>query len=349
MKKLIIFLLLILPFNVSAYSTNAQSVILLDMDNHRILYSKNAHNISSTASISKIMTAILAIESSKYNKRITVGNEILKAHGSGIYIKKGEKITIKDLVYGLMLRSGNDAAIVIAKNVSGSKEQFVKLMNKKASLLKMRDSTFNNPSGLDDSEEGNYSTCYDMAILMSYAMKNKQFKKITSTKVYSLKTNKNVYKWLNKNKLLHSYKYAIGGKTGFTKKARRTLVTAASKNHLNLVAVTFNDSSDFQDHEHLYDIGFQEYTNYKILKKGTINILGEKYYKHYSLYIKKDFFYPITENEVNLINVKFELNQKKQYITNKPVGMVKVLLGDEIIHKQKIYIKIKKKEFHLFK
>ena len=192
-KKWILFLvgmMFIFPLHIRAISTSATSAIMMDMDSNRILYSQNIHNIRSVASISKIMTAHVAIKYGDINKEVTIGDEILKAYGSGIYIKQGEKMTLLDLLYGLMLRSGNDAALSIAKNVSGSTDKFVQKMNEEAKRIGMKNTTFNNPSGLDE-EEGNYSTAYDMALLMSESMKDKTFREITKTKTYKLKTNKN--------------------------------------------------------------------------------------------------------------------------------------------------------------
>ena len=215
MKKIFFLLLILIPFNIRALETSAQSVILMDQDSKRILYSKDIHNVRSVASISKIMTAVVALEKGNLNKKVTIGEEIIGAYGSGIYIKQGEKLTLKDLLYGLMLRSGNDAALAIAYHVSGSVDKFVIEMNSLAKKIGMKNTTFNNPSGLDQ-EKGNYSTSYDMALLQSYAMKNDTYRKIVGTKKYTLKTNKNVYVWHNKNKLLRMYEYTTGGKTGFT-------------------------------------------------------------------------------------------------------------------------------------
>ena len=291
-KFLLLFILLSIPLSIKAYDSSATSAIMMDMDSNRIIYSKDIHNKRSIASISKIMTATLAVESNKLDDVVTIGNEISKAYGSGIYIKQGEQLTLRDLLYGLMLRSGNDAALAIAHYVGGSVDEFINMMNTKAQEIGMKNTIFNNPSGLDQ-EKGNYSTAYDMALLTSYAMKNDEYKKIVSTKNYKLKTNMNYYSWTNKNKLLFSYKYSTGGKTGFTQIARRTLVTTASKDNLNLVVVTLNDGNDFNDHKNLFEEAFSEYTSYQILKQGYINILGEEYYKRCNFYIKDNFSYPL--------------------------------------------------------
>ena len=334
---------MIIPSNVKAITTSATSSILMDMDSNRILYSDDIHNIRSVASISKIMTAILAIESGKMNNKVIIGNEIKKAYGSGIYIKEGEELTLRDLVYGLMLRSGNDAALAIANYVSKDTETFVKLMNKKAEELGMNDSTFNNPSGLDN-EKGNYSSAYDMAILMSYASKNEEFKKITKTKKYTLKTNMNTYIWYNKNKLLSNYKYATGGKTGFTEIARRTLVTTASKNDLNLVVVTLNDGNDWTDHKNLFEYGFEKYKKYKILDKNKFEVKDDTYYDKYKLYIKNDYSYPILNGEEQNILVKIELKKIRKLEDNQKVGEANIYLSDEKIHTENIFIKLNKEK-----
>ena len=340
MKRLFIFILIVIPFNVGAFETSAKSAILMDMDSSRILYGKDINYTQSVASISKIMTAISVIENVDINKEIVVGDEVLKSYGSGIYVKKGEKLKIKDLLYGLMMRSGNDAALVLAHNTSGNVDKFVDLMNKNAIKIGMKNTLFKNPSGLDQEDGGNISSAYDMALLMSYAMKNKDFRKIVSRKKYTLKTNMNVYKWTNKHKLLYSYKYMTGGKTGFTKIAKRTLVSTASKNGLNLVVVTINDGNDFKDHVNLFEEAFEKYNNYVLLKKGEINIPGEDYYKK-SFYIKNSVSYPLNIDEKGILKMKFELKKLRNYKNNSKVGVVKVYLGDEVIDKESIYLRFK--------
>ena len=339
MKKLVFLLIvLLIPIKINAIETSATSAILMDTDNNRILYSKNIHEVRSVASISKIMTAVLAIESGKLDETVTINDSINKAYGSAIYIKVGEKLTLRDLVYGLMLRSGNDAALAIADYVG--KDSFIEMMNNKASEIGMKNTTFNNPHGLDE-EKGNYSTAYDMAILTSYAMKLDEYRKIVSTKKYTLKTNKNTYVWKNKNKLLSLYKYATGGKTGFTKIAKRTLVTTASKDNINLVVVTLNDGNDFKDHQDLFEYAFNNYKSYSILEKGIINIYDEKYYSGYSFYIKNNYSYLVSNDERGSITIKFELKKLRDYKTGDKVGVARVFLGDKEIKTESVYIKKK--------
>lgn len=332
--------------STKAIETSATSAILMDMDSNRILYAKDIHNVRSVASISKIMTAILAIENVDIKKQVTIGDEIDESYGSGIYIKKGEVLTIEDLLYGLMLRSGNDASYSIAKNTFGSIESFVERMNDLASVIGMKNTTFNNPNGLDE-EEGNYSTAYDMALLTSYASKNDDYNKIVGTKKYTLKTNMNTYIWYNKNKLLSTYDYTTGGKTGFTVNARRTLVTTASRDNLNLVVVTLNDGNDFADHKKLFEYAFDKYKSYEILKEGTIEI-DDDYYRGHTLYIKDKFKYPLTKEEEGHIKIEYELKKERVFVDNMNVGVVNVYLFDEKIHSTDIYLRLNIEEKSFF-
>lgn len=340
MKKIILIALLFFPIIIKGIDINATSAILMDTDNHRIIYSKNIHESRSVASISKIMTAVLAVESGKLDDEVVINDSIKKAYGSAIYIQVGEKMTLKDLVYGLMLRSGNDAALAIADYVGNGVDNFVSMMNHKAKEIGMKNSTFNNPSGLDE-EAGNFSTAYDMAILTSYAMQLKIYREIVKTKQYKLQTNKNTYVWNNKNKLLKLYDYTTGGKTGYTKIAKRTLVTTASKDGVNLVSVTLNDGNDFNDHMEMFEYAFSNYKNYNILKKGTINIYDENYYKNYILYIKNSFSYILTDNEKDSISIKYKIKKKRKVKPGEEIGEALVKLGDKTIHKENIYIKNK--------
>lgn len=325
-----------------AIGENASSITVMDIDSNRVIYGKNQNSEKLIASITKIMTAIVAIESGKLNDIVVVDDTILKAYGSGIYIEIGEKIKLEDLVYGLMLRSGNDAALMIAKYVSGSVEEFAKNMTEKAEKIGMKNTKFLNPHGLDEETE-NISSSYDMALLTSYAMKNDIYKKIAGTKNYKVTTDKKTYVWKNKNRLMFEYKYATGGKTGFTKKARRTLVTTASKNNMNLVVVTLNDPNDFKEHKDAFEYVFNNYTKYRILNKKTFEVKNNKF--DGKLYIKNDYYYPLKEKEKNKLslNVKLEKNQKN--IKNDIAGIVEVMFDNKKVHEEVIYLeRTKEKE-----
>ncbi|MCY8636151.1 serine hydrolase, partial [Bacillus spizizenii] len=207
----------------AAIDVSAKSAIVIDGASGRVLFAKDEHEKRRIASITKIMTAVLAIESGKMDETVTVSANAVRTEGSAIYLTEGQKVKLKDLVYGLMLRSGNDAAVAIAEHVGGTLDGFVYMMNQKAEQLGMENTRFQNPHGLDD-HENHYSTAYDMALLTKYAMKLKDYQKISGTKIYKAETMESV--WKNKNKLLTMlYRYSTGGKTGYTKLAKRTLVS----------------------------------------------------------------------------------------------------------------------------
>ena len=159
----------------------------------------------------------------------------------------------------------------------------------------------------------------------------------------------NNYNWVNKNKLLNMYKYATGGKTGFTKLAKRTLVTTASKDGVNLVVVTLVDGDDFNDHKKLYEEAFSKYKKYRILKKDNIKIIGENYYQNCYFYLKEDFSYSLKTEEINKIIIKFELKKINDYKSDDEVGKVIVYLDGEEIYRNSIFIKVNKKNPNFFK
>lgn len=338
MKKILLFLLLIFIFipTINASTSTANSYVLMDANTGRILQSKNMHEKSLIASITKIMTCIIAIESNKLNETIKVDESILKSYGSGIYIQIGEEMKLVDMLYGLMLRSGNDAAIMIATYVAGSEKNFVNLMNKKAKELGMEDTLFVNSSGLDNTDSGNYSSAYDMAKLTQYAMKNEIYRKIVGTKKYTVKSNYKTYVWNNKNKLLN-YDYITGGKTGYTKKAARTLVSTATKNNMNLIVVTIRDSDDWNTHLSLYDYAFNNYIVYKVLNKNNFEVIGDEYYKN-NLYIKNDIYVPLNVNEKENLISKIKLEKKQKYKENDKVGNIEVYIGDKLLFTENIYV-----------
>ena len=338
-------LILIMPINVFGLSLSCRSCVLMDSDSGRVLYEKDKDNPRLIASITKIMTAILAIESDRLEEEVTVGEEVLTMYGSNIYIELGEKMKLLDMVYGLMLRSGNDAAIVIAYFIGGSEENFVKMMNDKAKEIGMTNTVFNNPHGLDEVTQ-NKSTAYDMALLSSYASHNETYMKIVGTKKYSVQTDKKSYLWYNRNKLLGSYPYATGGKTGYTPSAGRTLVTNASHNNLNLTAVTLNDGNEYISHETMYNYGFENYKNYVILDKNKFKV-DNAYYPN-QIYIKESFKYPLTEVEKENVKVLVKLTKLDKINNNDEVGIVIVKLAGQEIYSEKVYVRVNKEKKNFF-
>lgn len=291
MKKILLFIFLLL-LNSCNFKSNevsniiASSYIVIEQSTNKILEGYNYNDSRSVASISKIMTAILVIENIELDQKVKVPREIKKAYGSSIYLKENEEITIEKLLYGLMLRSGNDAAVTLAISVSKTIENFVDLMNKKADELNLKNTYFSNPHGLDEEDNGNISTAHDMAMLYSYCLKNKTFAKITSSKSYET--------YINKNKLIRTYPYCTGGKTGFTKKAKRTLVTSASKDDINLIVVTLNCGNDFSLHKDLYESYFSKYKSIKVINEG------ENSFNNICFYCKQDYYFLSDKDNVKL-------------------------------------------------
>lgn len=274
---LVVFLfiqLLLLPVaevraNAGPPNISAESAALIDVASGRILYSKNGDKKMRIASLTKTMTAIVAIEMGQLKDEVTVPPEAVGVEGSSIYLKKNEKLTLEELLYGLMLRSGNDAAVTVATHIGGSVPGFVYLMNEKAALIGMTHTNFTNPHGLDDSNM-HYSTAEDMALLSAYALRNPVFRQIVSTKVKDISWEGEEYnrRLLNKNKLLHLYNGADGVKTGYTKLAKRCLASSATRDGRQLAAITLNAPDDWNDSAQMLDWGFRHFAMKEFVQYG---------------------------------------------------------------------------------
>ena len=344
MKKVLVMLFLFLiPLNVfckeDTFDT-AKSSIVMDLDSGRVLYENNADEERLIASITKIMTCIIALEEGDLDKEIKAGDEILKMYGTSIYLELNEKMKLIDLLYGLMLRSGNDASVVIAKVVAGSEEEFVKMMNEKAKEIGMTNTTFSNPHGLDE-ETKNYSTARDMAILSRYAYKNKTYRKIIGTEEYRVKTDNKSYLWYNRMKLLGDYKYCTGGKNGYTPSAGKTLVTTHKKGNLKITVVTLYDNDEYNNHERLAEYAFDNYSNYDIVDKNDFDLVidDNKYY------VNKSFSYPLTDSEKDNVKVLASIDDS---IKSGKVGNINISLNNKTLKKIPLYIKEEKKKENFF-
>lgn len=337
MRKTIVvfFIFFFLPLKACAIS--AETYIIIDADSGRIFEGKNIEKEKLIASTTKIMTAIIALENKDINTVVKVGPEVLKAYGSAIYITLNEEITLKDLLYGLMLRSGNDAAIEIAYATCGNMENFVKKMNEKAYELGMSHTTFLNNHGLEeDNGKGNTSTAYDMALLMKYALKNETFKEIIHTKSYTAKTTGKTYVWKNKNKLLFTYDKMLGGKTGYTKKALRTLVTAAEENGKTTIVVTLNDGNDFKDHQTLHEKILSNYERVELLNTQTV--VDANHSEQY--YLKENFYALLKPEEQKEVKIEFQLHESN----TEEVGVANIYFQGKLLGSQKIYQKLEEKK-----
>ncbi len=269
MRKFLIIFICLLLFSIT--EINAESYIVISTNDNTVLEEENAHEIESVASISKVMTALVALEKGNFTDVWEVGDEIYNEGGININLTVGQKVNMQDLLYGMMLKSGCDAANAIAYHVGGDIETFVKMMNDKAQELGMLNTEFHNPTGLDIVEEGNYSTAYDMALCMAAAMKNETFREIVATRDY---TSEWGTKWKNSNKLLEDFAFCTGGKTGYTKKAGNTLVTSASYEGAEYIIVTLQIPDRYEFHKEKYRQIMNEYKLYTILETQEFEMDG---------------------------------------------------------------------------
>lgn len=336
------FVLISIVFLLFPIGVLGKSVVVMDMDSGRILYDSKSDKKSLIASITKVMTCIIVLENGNLDDVVTVGDEVLPMYGTNIYLEVGEEISVRDLLYGLMLRSGNDSAVVLAKYISGSEEEFVKLMNNYAEMIGMVNTTFSNAHGLDDDTK-NYSTAYDMSLLMKYAFSNEDYKEIISTSKYKCKSSVKSYLWYNRVSILDDYRYSLGGKNGYTPAAGKTLISYAKKDDVTLGIVTLDDGDIYNSQIKLFNKYFDEYSKYKIIDKDEFYI--DKNFFEDDIYIKEDFYYLLSADEADKITTLISIyNDKEANI----VGNISIKLNDIEIGNLDIYRNKKKKQLSFF-
>lgn len=319
----------ILTCRALAIGTSAASAVLIEQNSGRILYQQNADEERLIASITKIMTAVVALEHADKGCSYTVTARDM-AEGSSMYLKPGDTLLLEELLYGLMLASGNDAALAVAHCVSGETEDFVALMNETARRLGMTHTHFANPNGLD--AEGHYSSARDMAMLAAYALKNQDFRRIVSTASVTIGE-----RYLaNHNKLLRLYGGCIGVKTGFTKAAGRTLVSAAAREGMTLVCATLNDGNDWNDHMALLDYGFANYHMETAVPAGqvlaSVLVQGGTAVS-IPLAASEELRYPLTGEESLKVVARVPLSIPAPVVPGQAVGEVCAYLEDQEVAK----------------
>ena len=270
MKKIGILLVAVLvmtsaTLNVHAEdmkAISAKSAVVMDSRTGEVLFGKCENEKLPMASTTKIMSVLIALEKGDLDEKFTVDSQAIKVEGSSMGLKEGDVVTMRDLCYGMLLPSGNDAANAAAVRIAGSVEKFVDLMNEKAESIGLGSTHFVTPSGLDDDTDEHYSTAYDMAVLTKKALENPNFREMCSQQKAKLEFGDPPFeRWLvNSNKLLKNCEGCIGVKTGFTDKAKRCLVSACKRNGAELICVTLNAPDDWQDHISLYDNCFRYYS-----------------------------------------------------------------------------------------
>ena len=320
LKKTITLFLLICFFTIQTISINtinatpnisAQSAILIEASTGRVIYSKNADKKNYPASTTKIITLIVALENGNIEDTVTVSQKAAFTEGSSLGLDVDEKLPMIDLLYGIMLISGNDASEAVAEHIGGSSEKFTELMNQKAKSIGVQNTHFVNPHGLHNDDH--YTTAYDLARITAYSYKNPLFTHIISTIKRDMpyrpkEGDREIY---NKNNLLYYYTGANGVKTGYTDTAGHCLVAGAKQNNLQLISVVFNSETVWKDSEALLSYGFQEIKPYQIFKKEdpidqiTV-LLGSS--SSVKVSTTKDIIIPIlNENEKNEISIKKDL------------------------------------------
>lgn len=302
-------------------ATVSKAECVVEVSSRRFLHETNADDRLALASTTKILTAILIIDDCDLNQTITIPQEAEGTEGSSVYLRAGDEYTVGDLLYGLMLRSGNDCAVSLALHHSGSIEAFAQAMNEKAVSLGAEHSHFVNPHGLPN--DGHYTTAHDFALISAYAMENETFRKIVSCKYYEPRN------WQNKNKMLWNYSGANGVKTGFTMRAGRCLVTSAERNGVKLVCVVLNSPQMYERTEELLDSTFEKYSMYELCR-------ADEPFEGFT--ITSGFSYPLTEEErenVRIESIPLDPLPEKE---GEFAGVMNIFLENNLLFSQNLYI-----------
>ena len=283
--------------NLANFSTTAQSCVVMERNSGRILFQKDCSKRLPMASTTKIVTALTVLNNCSLDDVVVIPKEACGIEGSSIYLREGEKLTVKELLYGLMLRSGNDCAVALALHTSGSVERFADLMNQTVRELGCTNSNFVNPHGLHN--DNHYTTAEDLAIITCKALQNKHFAEIVATK--SVKIANDGYDYprvlINKNKLLSNFDNADGVKTGYTKKAGRCFVGSATRGGMQVVVVVLNCGPMFEETAKMLDVAFANYQNVCIAPKNKFCGVIYRNNKPTYYYCDDAFSYPVASGE----------------------------------------------------
>lgn len=329
----------VILINANTYSDvkppkiSAGAAVVIDTVSGRILYEKNAHSRRAMASTTKMMTAIVAIENGDLDEKVKVSKRAASIRGSVINLQVDEELTLKEILYGMLIKSGNDAAIAVAEHIGGSVEGFAEMMNKKAGELGLKDTAFKNPHGLD--ENGHYSTAYELAKIARYALKNPVFSEIVGTQSTHI-TNRDLY---TTNEMLSIYPGADGVKTGYTGKAGRCLVTSATREDWRIISVVLNCSSRStraQSSKDILDFAFSNYKIYNLAKEGEIENSIDVYRgksDKVSVTAMKDIKIPLTlyEKEKLTKTVKLKTAINAPVSKNVEVGEINFSIDGKLI------------------
>lgn len=328
--------------SAQTFYSSAKAMCVMESGSGRVLACKNENSQLAMASTTKIMTAITALENAKdLDEVFEISPKAVGVPGTSIYLRKGEKMTLRQLLYGLMLVSGNDASVAIGEKVGGTVNNFVEMMNKTALKIGAKNSHFDNTHGLDSKKH--YTTAYDLALITSYALKNPLFKEIVSCKNIKIVSDQGKTRYLkNKNKLLNSFIGCNGVKTGFTDDAGRCLVSSAERDGMQVVCVVLNCGPMFEECSTLMEQAFATYrlydltANYAFPQKIKVEE-GEKDYV--CVESRERFLYPLSQGELENISYKYNLTDCVQAPVEKDseVGKVEVYFNNDLLFEEKIF------------
>jgi serine-type D-Ala-D-Ala carboxypeptidase (penicillin-binding protein 5/6) len=344
MKKVALFMLALLMFmsycvtySFADVTTCAKAAVVMDVKTGRVLYSKNPNEKLAMASTTKIMTTLVAIESGRLNEIVTVSKKAVGTEGSSIYLRENEKISVEELLYGIMLRSGNDASMAVAEHIGGSIDGFVEMMNSKAREIGALNTSFANPHGLDNPKH--YTTAYDLALITSYALRNPKFAEIVKTKRKTISGPPDV-DWdrsmMNKNKMLWQFDGGDGVKTGFTSKAGRCLVASATRDNWQLCSVVLNCGPMWEESSSILNYSFKNYTKQKIVDSSDtyqqLKVIGGKQ-DLVEIKPSNDFYLPMKQQEIDKIIFipALKFNNRAPISKGSSAGELKIYLGSEYL------------------
>ena len=328
----------IAPKAKTAPMPHGSSEILIDARTRRVLAGTNIDARLEMASTTKVVTALVVIENNDLNRVVTVPKEAVGIEGSSVYLRAGDKYTVRELLYGLMLRSGNDCAVALAINTAGSVEAFAELTNKKVASMGLINSHFVNPHGLH--AEGHYTSAYDLAMLTAEAYKYEEFEKIVSAKTFRVGTGEHTQIWKNKNKLLWNFDGANGVKTGFTKKAGRCLVAGANRNGMQLISVVLNVGPMFERCAELMRHGFTSYNAVTVARKGEACYSAEltkSTVPYADLYTKRDIVIPTKSGELVTTDIIFTRKMAGSIAKDECVGEIRVYIDNRLQFSEKLF------------
>ncbi|MBO5022627.1 MAG: D-alanyl-D-alanine carboxypeptidase [Clostridia bacterium] len=331
------------PQNITLAQTSARAMCVIESQSGRVLNGKNISQKLAMASTTKIMTAITAIENCKdLDKTFEISPKAVGISGTSLYLRQGERMTTRDLLYGLMLISGNDASVAIGEYVGGNTKNFVNMMNETAKKIGALNTHFDNTHGLDS--KTHYTTAYDLALITAYALKNPTFEEIVSTQNIKITNEAGKTRYLkNKNKLLTKMEGCNGVKTGFTNDAGRCLVSSCKRGHMTLVCVVLNCGPMFEESQTLLEDAFSKYKLYNLTQgyklPKTIQVEEGRKEDVAIGTNKAEYLYPLTEEELSKVNYVYSIEKSLKAPVEKgqEVGKVKIFIDNDLHFEEKIY------------